>query len=259
MLFLDSNDYSLALEAPLPLTVHPAAVYLRSLGSGSRSTMEQSLKAIASLLTDGTCDALTLDWSKLRYRHTSAVQAALLERYQPATAKKMMSALRRVLKEARKLGLMDELSYTAAIELPSISESGKLRGRALSAQEIGALVEICQDDPTPQGVRDAALIGILRGAGLRRAEVVKLEVRDWKLDRDALEVRGGKGGKDRTVYLPSEASVYLENWLKLRGRKPGALLCPIRKGGGDSGAGYDPPSGAVNPAETGPSCWGRIL
>jgi integrase len=75
------------------------------------------------------------------------------------------------------------------------------------------------------------LIGILRGAGLRRAEVVKLEVRDFQPEAGALEVRGGKGGKDRTVYLPSEAISYLENWLAIRGRKPGALLCPIRKGG----------------------------
>ena len=231
MLLLDSADSSLALIRPVPLTAHPAAVYLRSLRPGSRSTMEQSLKAIAALLTDGACDALTLDWSKLRYRHTSAVQAALLERYQPATAKKMMCALRRVLQEARKLELMDEVSYAAAIELPGIKESQKLRGRALSAHEIGRLVEVCQHDPTPQGVRDAAALGILRGAGLRRAEVVKLEVRDFQPKSGALEVRGGKGGKDRTVYLPSEALSYLENWLSLRGSKPGALLCPIRKGG----------------------------
>jgi site-specific recombinase XerD len=228
---LDSSDPSLLLAGPVPLTAHPAAVYLRGLRPGSRPTMEQSLNAIAALLTDGAGDALTLDWSKLRYRHTSAVQAALLERYQPATAKKMMCALRRVLKEARKLELMDESSYAGAVELPGIKESQKLRGRALSAHEIGRLVEVCQNDSTPQGVRDAALLGILRGAGLRRAEVVKLDLRDFRPEADALEVRGGKGGKDRTVYLPSEALSYLENWLSLRGRKPGALLCPLRKGG----------------------------
>ena len=231
MLLLDAAEPSLLLSTPVPLTAHPAAVYLRSLRAGSRPTMEQSLNAIAALLTNGTGSALTLDWSQLRYRHTSAVQAALLERYQPATAKKMMCALRRVLKEARKLELMDEFSYTAAIELPSIKESQKLRGRALSAHEIGLLVAACQNDPTLQGVRDAALIGILRGAGLRRAEVVKLEVRDFQPETGALEVRGGKGGNDRTVYLPQEAIAYLENWLEVRGRKPGALLCPIRKGG----------------------------
>ncbi len=89
---------------------------------------------------------------------------------------KMMCALRRVLKEARKLGMMDAESYAAAVDLPSIKDSKRLRGRALSQDEIAALVKVCQDDPTSQGARDAALIGILRGAGLRRAEAVKLEL-----------------------------------------------------------------------------------
>ena len=109
-------------------------------------------------------------------------------------SKKMMCALRRVLQEARKLELMDEVSYAGAIELPGIKESQKLRGRALSAHEIGLLVEVCQNDPTRLGVRDAAALGILRGAGLRRAEVVKLEVRDFNPESGALEVRGGKQG-----------------------------------------------------------------
>ncbi len=222
---------SLALTKPLPLTIHPAAVYLRSLSSGSRVTMKQSLNAIALLLTNGQCDADTLDWAALRYQHTAAVQAALLERYEPSTAMKMMCALRRVLKEARKLGMMDAESYAAAVDLPSIKDSKRLRGRALSQSEIAALVKVCQDDPTPQGARDAALIGILRGAGLRRAEAVKLELKDFTASTGALEVRGGKGGKDRMVYLPPAASAYLENWLTVRGREPGALLCPIRKGG----------------------------
>jgi integrase/recombinase XerD len=92
-------------------------------------------------------------------------------------------------------------------------------------------MEVCQNDSTIQGIRDAALIAILRGAGLRRAEVAKLEIKDFNAETGALDVRGGKGGKDRTVYLPSMASAYLENWLAIRGKKPGALLCPIRKGG----------------------------
>ncbi len=231
MLFLEDRDTSLALTQPIPLTSHPAAVYLRSLRSGSRPTMEQSLNAIALLLTNGQCDADTLDWSKLRYRHTSAIQAALLERYQPATAKKMMCAVRRVLKEARKLELMNDFDYSAAIDLPRISDSTHLRGRALSQDEIAALVKVCQDDPTSQGARDAALIGILRGAGLRRAEAVKLELRDFTASTGALEVRGGKGGKDRTVYLPDEAIAFVNSWLDERGRLPGALLCPISKWG----------------------------
>lgn len=222
---------TLALSAPLPLTLHPAAVYLRSLGSGSRPTMKQSLDAIASILTNGECDADTLDWAALRYQHTAAVQAVLLERHAPVTVKKMIAALRRVLQEARKLKLMDAESYSTAVDLPPIKVSKKLRGRALTQPEIAALVEVCQHDPTFQGVRDMALIAILRGAGLRRAEVVKLALKDFNPETGALSIRQGKGGKDRTVYLPDNAIAWVENWLTVRGRSPGALLCPIRKGG----------------------------
>jgi integrase/recombinase XerD len=233
LLLLDTTDpVQLRLSVPLPLTIHPAAVYLRALAPGSRPTMQQSLNAIARLLTSGECDALTLDWSKLRYRHTAAVQAALLDQRDSVTVKKMMSALRRVLREARQLKQMEATDYEEAIALPKIRDAQKkLRGRALSSEEIGALMRTCEEDTTNQGMRDAALIAILRGAGLRRAEVVKLEVRDFDADRGALEVRGGKGGKDRTAYLPESAITLVESWLAVRGRQSGALLCPIRKGG----------------------------
>ncbi|WP_186709131.1 hypothetical protein [Euhalothece natronophila] len=46
----------LKLQQPLPLTLHPAAVYLSSLGEGSLRTMRESLNAIAALLTNGDCD-----------------------------------------------------------------------------------------------------------------------------------------------------------------------------------------------------------
>ena len=222
---------NLALSEPLPLTRHPVAVYLNGLATGSRPTMKQALDTIASILSSGECDALTLDWAKLRYPHTAAVQAELVARYESATAQKMMCALRRVLTEARKLQLMDAEELAVALELPKIKSTLRLRGRALSGAEIAALMAACQQDATAQGTRDAALVAILRGAGLRRAEVVKLELADFELETGALEVRRGKGGKDRTVYLPQGAIAFVEAWLEVRGRIPGALLCPIRRGG----------------------------
>ena len=222
---------NLKLTEPVPLSRHPAAVYLDSLSEGSRLTMGQSLDAIASLLTGGECDAMTLDWAKLRYRHTAAIRTSLKRRYAATTANKMLCALRRVLLEAQRLDLMDATDYAKAVDFPSLKGKKKLRGRALSSSEIAALICVCQDDPTSLGVRDAALIAILRGAGLRRAEVVALELRDFTAKGGILEVRGGKGDKDRTVYLPAEAIALVTNWLSQRGDAPGALLCPIRKGG----------------------------
>lgn len=222
---------SLKLKTPIPLTLHPAVVYLSSLGKGSRSTMTQSLDAIAQLLTNGDCDHRTLDWTKLRYRHTIALRTVLLENYAPATANKILCALRRVLKEALRLELIEATDYAKAVDLPSIKDTRKLRGRALTPDEITALMMVCETDEGAAGVRDLALIAILRGCGLRRSEVVNLELRDYHPQQLSLDIRNGKGGKDRTVYLPEDAIAYIEDWLAVRGNKPGALLCPIRRGG----------------------------
>ena len=222
---------TLVLSEPLPLTIHPAAVYIRSLSPGSKPTMTTALNAVASLLSNGQCDLYTLDWSAIRYRHTAAVRASLLERYAPSTASKIMCAFRRVLDEARKLGEMSAADYANAIDLPSIREDRKLRGRALTISEITALMGVCRADKTKLGVRDAALIAILRGAGLRRGEAVKLNVKDFNPETGGLEISLAKGGKSRLVYLPEAAITYVEHWLDIRSRRPGALLCPMRKGG----------------------------
>jgi site-specific recombinase XerD len=222
---------SLSLTTPLPLTAHPAAVYLDGLGNGSRSTMHHALDAIARLLTDGLCDAFTLNWAALRYQNTAAIRTALMKRYAPATANKMLCALRRVLKEALRLDLMDATDYAKAVDLAPIKDKKRLRGRALSQDEIAALLSVCRDDSTSVGARDAALIAILRGAGLRRAEAVNLDFQDFNASAGRLEIRDGKGGQDRTVYLPTVAISLVEDWLVVRGKLPGPLLCPIRKGG----------------------------
>ncbi|NES25692.1 MAG: site-specific integrase [Symploca sp. SIO3E6] len=225
------QESDLRLKAPVPLTQHPAAMYIDSLSTGSVSTMRQSLDAIASMLTNGECDAMTLDWSKLRYQHTMSVRTILKQQLAPATASKMLCALRRVLLEALRLDLIDPLDYAKAVDLPSIKQNGKIRGRALSQSEISSLISVCQNSEGAIGLRDSALIGILRGGGIRRSEVVKLELRDFNPETGALEIREGKGGKDRTVYLPEGAIPLLLDWLKVRGSEPGPLLCPVRKGG----------------------------
>ncbi|BAZ33649.1 phage integrase (plasmid) [Cylindrospermum sp. NIES-4074] len=219
----------LALTAPLPLTEHPAAVYLSGLSPGSRPAMGQALNAIARMLTSNQCDADTLDWAKLRYKHTSALRVILMERYAPATANKMLSALRRVLKEALRLELMDAVDFARAVDIANIKVSKELKGRCLSADETTALMQACFNDPTPIGFRDAALIAILRGAGLRRGEVVNLALSD--LHSGTMKVRSGKGGKDRTVYLPDAAVTVVEDWLEVRSGKSGPLLCHVNKAG----------------------------
>jgi site-specific recombinase XerD len=153
------------------------------------------------MLTNGSCDAMTLDWAKLRYHHTAAVRAVLMEKYSPATTNKMLTALKRVLQEALKLELISEKDYKGATDLRPVPGSKGLKGRALSRDEIAALLKVCQHDATPSGVRDAALIAILRGSGVRRRELVNLDLSDFEESTGAIEVRDGKGGKTDGVLV----------------------------------------------------------
>ncbi len=224
------NPDTLALLAPLPLTLHPAAVYLSGLAPKSQRTMRQALNAIAQLLTNGTCDAMTLDWSKLRYQHTAALRAVFRDKYAPTTANRMLSALRRVLKEARRLKQISAEDYSCAVDIKNIQNTQLLHGRALSEQEVKALMDVCMSDPKLTGVRDAAMISILM-AGLRRSEVVALDWSDFDPKTGGLKVRRGKGIKDRMTYLPTGAIAAVLDWLAIRGDEPGPLLYPIAKTG----------------------------
>jgi integrase len=222
------SPLSLALTEPVPLTLHPAEVYLRSLGEGSRRTMREALNNIAKLLTNDTCDASTLDWSKLRYQHTAAVRSVLMEKYSPARANKILCALRRTLKEAWRLGLMSTDEYGRATDIESVRGKSLLKGRALDVEEISALWDDCREDNSTLGARDAALLAVLT-VGLRRSEITHLDLSDFKPRSRSLTIREAKGRKERIVYLPEAGVRAVQDWLHLRGKEPGPLFYPLDK------------------------------
>lgn len=221
---------NLKLTTPLPLTRHPAAVYLAGLATGSQRTLRYSLNTIASVLTAGECDALTLDWSQLRYQHTAAVRVALQQHFAPVTANKMLSALRRVLLEAYRLNLIAAEDYNKAVDFPNIPAEPEPKGRSLAHSEIAALLATCCPS-SPTNLRDAAIVAILLSTGMRRSELVHLEFKDLNAGTGELFIRKGKRGKSRRVYLSTEATALVEEWLKVRGTAPGPLVCRIRRGG----------------------------
>lgn len=224
-----------AIMAPRELSgdpsQHPAAVYLASLGPGSRRAMRQALDTVARLLSGGRAVAETLPWGSLRYQHVQAVRSVLAEKLAPGTVNKVLSALRGVLREAWKLGQIDAETYHRAAAVRRVRGERLPAGRELTAGEIRALFRTCANDPAPSGARDAAILALLYGAGLRRSELVALELRDYQADSGELTVRLGKGGKERTVYATDGAEIALRTWLGFRGEQPGPLICPVLKGG----------------------------
>lgn len=209
-----------------------ALVYLSGLPSEhSRRNLQRYLDQIAGLLSDGQRTATEFDWSALRFAHVQAVRSRVMEAYAPATVNGMLSALRGVLKAAWRLGQMSAEDYQRAVDVENVKGDVLPAGRDLQQGEILALVDVCLNDDSAAGVRDAAIIGLLYACGLRRAELVALELVDYNADSGALKVISGKGQKDRLVYVTGGAKEALVDWLTIRGDLAGPLFMPVNKGG----------------------------
>lgn len=100
------------------------------------------------------------------------------------------------LKAAWRLGQMateDYLRAVAGSHLPA--------GRDIDGVERDPLLAGCCDDDSPAGVRDAAVVALAYLSGLRRSELVGLQLADLELDPPSLRVLG-KGGRQRLVPVP---------------------------------------------------------
>ncbi len=210
-------------------TATPCQIYLATLSVGSQQGMRQALDVIAKIL-DEDPNADSYPWERITYRDSMKVRARLIQRYRPTSVNKMLAALRGVLKATWRLGLMEADAYRRAADVPNVRVSNLLSGRALESQEIAHLFMACASDTTPKGIRDAAMLAVFYGCGLRRGEVAKLDVEDFDPADGSLLVNG-KGGKQRTVYLTEKGSRYLEGWLEVRGYEPGPLFCPVGQTG----------------------------
>lgn len=223
-----TTDYAITSQ---PLDQNPAAVYLASLISDTgRRTQRQALNTMAGLMTNGAADCIAFPWHKLSHQHTAAIRAKLIGKYSPATVNKFLSALRSVLKEAWRLGLMDAESYHRAADLEAATGSTLPAGRELTPGEISALLQSCAVDLTPAGARDAAIIALMYACGLRREEVVSLDLENYDPESGRLVITG-KRNKQRTAYLNNGAADAMADWLDVRGLAAGPLFFPIDKAG----------------------------
>jgi len=192
--------------------------------------MTGALHLCARTLTSGRCDAWSFPWDEVRFSHTAALRSALAETCAPASVNQALAAWKGVLKAAWRLGLLDDRDYNRAVDVAGVKNQVPPRGRAASIGEVRALLDVCRDG-TPLGARDAALLALAYGTGLRRAEIVALDLVDYNRETGELLVRRGKGAKSRTAYVAGGAALALDAWLEVRGEGDGPLLHPYNKGG----------------------------
>ncbi|MCP4659613.1 MAG: site-specific integrase [bacterium] len=78
-----------------------------------------------------------------------------------------------------------------AADIENLRGSTVLRGRALAGGELAQLFGACAD-ATPKGTRDAAMLSVFYGCGVRRGELARLEVDDFRPKDCSIIVRHGK-------------------------------------------------------------------
>lgn len=191
-----------------PADRNPAAVYLASLAPDGRPTMLWSLRTIVSIASPG-CPYEAFPWHRLRYEHAEAIRAHFADRYASRTTNKALSALRGVLRAAWNLRQISSEDYQRAISVRSVRGKSAPAGRALDAAELGALVDAAGTVPGLRALRDAAIVATMYGAGLRRAEVVALDVGDYA---NGAMTAHGKGNKVRIAPIASDWRPYIDAW-----------------------------------------------
>jgi len=196
-----------------------------------RRTQERALRVITDILTNGASeDYLLIPWEKLGFQHTAAIKTVLASLYKPASTNKILCALRQTLKAAWRLGLMSHEDYARAADVTSVENNTLPAGRDVSPAELNALMQACERDPSPAGVRDAAMIAVAY-CGLRRDEISNLVLENYTQETGELKILHAKRNRQRVIYLAEGAMHALADWLSIRGYEPGALFCPINKGG----------------------------
>lgn len=162
----------------------------------------------------------------LEYRHE------LQERkLAAATVNLRLAALRSLVKLARKLGMV-----TWALEVDNMPVEAY---RDTAGPGLAGVVAIFQavKGRTPKAKRDRAILRMIYDLGLRRAEVVSLDVTDLHFDAEGatVEVIGKGKTQSRKLSLPAETRAALELWLKVHPTGTGALFRnfdPAHKGNG---------------------------
>ncbi len=128
------------------------------------------------------------------------------------------------------LRLMDVESFQHIRAVRNLRGTRLPSGRALPPEEIRALFTVCEADRSCLGPRDAAMLAVILGCGLRRSEAVGTDIRDVVTQDRVLRVLG-KGNKERGLRS-GRGPARLQIWIDaVRGETPGPLFTRIRRFG----------------------------
>jgi len=157
---------------------------------------------------------------------------AAMNALSPSTVNVRLSAVRKMVFEARKNGMIGAEEAANLTEVPNIPQKGTRLGNWLTREQARELLAV-PDRTTLKGKRDYVLLAMLVGCALRREELALLDVDTIQLreGRWVLADLEGKGRRVRTVAIPAWVKQGINTWMTAAGLEDGRLLRAVTKSG----------------------------
>jgi integrase/recombinase XerD len=149
-----------------------------------------------------------------------------------ATINQRLCAIRKLAEEASDNGALHPQIANGIRAVKGIRQEGTRSGNWLAKQQAQQLLN-APDVATLKGLRDRAILALLLGCGLRRAEAANLTF-DRIQQRDGRWVLVdivGKRNKVRSVPMPSWTKQAIDDYASVSEIQHGVVFRPINKGG----------------------------
>jgi integrase len=160
-------------------------------------------------------------------------RASMIERKLAAsTINVRLSAVRKLIEEARRMGALGMQDAAELADFSNIRQQGQRMGNWLTHEQSRELLRV-PDLATLKGKRDSAILALLLGCALRRAELATLRLEQIQIrdNRWVIPDMPGKGGRIRTVAVPRWVKEAVDVWTLAAGILSGSIARSVTKGG----------------------------
>jgi len=228
---VSSAESSFGITTDTQFKNNPAVCYVLTLGTDqSRKKLVRILNSVARFF--GHQDLLTCPWEKMKQEDILTIKTFMQvsKKLSPATVNLTLCAIRGVIRQAWALEQISDHDERVCLSVKG-AKGGRIdRGRLLKPDETRSILLSCESGNTAKGLRDACIISLGFGCGLRRNEIAELKLSGIR-EYDKSIIVLGKGDKERLIYPSDEIWNRLMKWLDIRGSKG----CPfiftlVRKG-----------------------------
>ena len=157
---------------------------------------------------------------------------ASMEKQSFQTVNIRLSAMRSLVTEAKRAGMLSSEDAARLTDIPNIKQAGSRKGNWLTREQAKEILAV-PDRSKLKGKRDYVILSLLVACALRRTELAELDIRtiQQREGRWVLADLEGKGRRIRTVAIPIWVKQGIDLWISAANIEQGRLLRPIRKGG----------------------------